>query len=345
MQMNTDFQIDRLVRISLIVAVTYLSFILLHPLYSVLAWAFILAVALYPIFLWLNKRLWNRSAISATVITSLSLLLIVGTMVMLSNNVVETLSSVISKVRSGEQIIPQPPAGIQQWPLVGEGIHQAWSAVSANASEAVAKYAKYFLNFSTMMLTKVVNKGLDLLLFMISVILSGYLMTQGKHIMTVLRKFADKVALERGADLINLMKETIQNVSRGVIGVALFQTIIFGLLLLIASVPGAGILSFFALILCIVQAGLILLAIPIIIWLFYAKSFIFALIISILLVFDTILDGILKPMVLSRGLSTPMMVIFIGLIGGLLVYGLIGVFIGPVILAIFYDMIRHWLKS
>ena len=264
---------------------------------------------------------------------------------MLSNNVIETLSALIAKIRTGEHIIPLPPAEIQQWPLVGEKIYQAWSSAAMNATDVVSKYAGSVVNLSSVMLTKVANKGLDLLMFMVSVILAGYFMTQAKTIMNVLKKFADKVALERGTDLINLMKETIQNVSRGVIGIALFQTIVFGLLLLIAQVPAAGILSFFALILCIVQAGVILLVIPIVIWLFYAKTFVFALVISILLVIDGIMDGFLKPLVLSRGLSTPMMVIFIGLIGGLFVYGLLGIFIGPVVLAISYDMLRHWLKA
>ena len=343
MQNTSEFHIDRLVRIALIAGITYLALQLLSPMFGMLAWAFILAVALYPIYNWLNVRLGNHSAFSATLIVLLCLLLVVGTIGLLANNLVDTLRFVIEHVRAGEQIVPQPPAAIANLPLIGEPLFTFWSSASTNIAELITKEASYFVKAGSYLLEKLANKGFDLLMFMVSVIFSGYLMTQHMAFMRSARKFAERVAMERGANVLKLLRETIQNVSRGVIGVSILQTILFGLLLLAADVPGAGFLSFVALILCIMQAGLVLLVIPVIIWLFYAKSFVFALIISFLLVLVLLLDSFLKPLVMARGLSTPMMIIFLGLIGGLITYGFIGVFIGPVVIAIFYDMVQHWL--
>jgi predicted PurR-regulated permease PerM len=269
----------------------------------------------------------------------------VGTLTLLLDNLVDTLNDVIARVRAGQQIVPEPSLAVKEWPLIGESVYQTWSAISSNAGGFIKEYSSYLLSTSGLLLGKVANKSVDLLLFMISVLFAGYLMPKGPQFMRSARKFADRVALGRGANLINLMKETIQNVSRGVIGIAILQTMLFGMVLLFAHVPAAGPLSFIALLLCIIQAGLFLVVLPVMVWLFYAKSFYFAIAMSILLFIVLILDSVLKPLVLARGLSTPMILIFLGLIGGLIVYGLIGVFIGPIVLAIFYDMLRHWLDD
>jgi predicted PurR-regulated permease PerM len=341
---NKDASSDRLIRIALVAAITYLSLQLLYPFLGVLAWGFILAVALYPAYVWLNARLGNRPVFTATLMTLINLIVIVGTIALLTNSMINTVSDLATRVHAGEQIVPLPPSALSKWPLVGEKLYQAWYSISSNLGELI-KYSSYLIETGGLLLKKMAIKGIDLLLFIFSVVLSGYLMTQGKSFMGIMKKFANRIALERGSDLVSLMQETIQNVSRGVIGVSLLQTLLFGLILLAAGVPGAGLLSLIALILCIVQAGLVLLTIPIVIWLFVTKSFMPASIFALLLFITTLIDNFLKPYILSRGLRTPMMVIFLGVIGGVILYGLVGIFIGPVILAIFYDLVSNWLYS
>lgn len=344
-QTDKNFQIDKLVRLALVAAITYWSFQLLNPLLGILVWGCILAVALYPIYHWLSKQLGGHRIIAASFITLLSLLLIVGSLVLLTDNLVEGLKGVTERVRAGEQIVPSPPSSVQQWPLIGEHLYQIWFDASSNLGEQVKMYSSYFVSSGSYLLAKFATKGADLLLFIISIILSGYLMVQSSQLMVGANKLAKRIALDRGSELINIVKATIQNVSRGVIGIALLQALLFGLLLLFANIPAAGILSFIALILCIVQAGLILLVVPVAIWLFFVKSFTFALVLTILMILITLLDSFLKPLVLSRGLTTPMIVIFLGVIGGVLVHGLIGIFIGPVVLAIFCDLLGRWLDA
>jgi predicted PurR-regulated permease PerM len=141
------------------------------------------------------------------------------------------------------------------------------------------------------------------------------------------------------------MKETIQNISRGVIGISVVQAAFFGLVILYAGVPAAGFLTFLAFFISLLQIGLIFLVIPVLFWVFATLDFFHAAIIFILLVLVALTDTFLKPFVFARGLRTPMMIIFIGVIGGIASYGFIGIFIGPVVLALFYDLFSHWLYS
>ncbi len=341
---NDAFDIDRLIRIVLIAAIAFWSFRLILPLIGFLAWGFILAVALHPVFNWLSFRLGNRPILAATIITLLGLIIVVGSIVILTNNMVHSLGNIISKIDSGEQIIPQPPANVSSWPIIGDYIHSVWSLASSNVGDAIKKYSGYLVQAGGFAIGQLATKGIDLILFILGVIFSGYVLAHASNMMDNVRKLAKRIHPERGTTFVEIMTKTIQNVSRGVIGVSLLQSLIFGLILLLAGIPGAGLITFLALILSITQIGLTPLVIPLAIWLFFTKSFIFAFIFTFLMLLTLQIDN-LKPFVMAKGLRTPMIVIFAGVIGGLLLHGVIGVFIGPVVLAIFYELVYHWIKS
>lgn len=337
--------VDILVRFTLVVAVTFWSFKLLMPFLGLLIWAFILTVALHPLYLKLNRRLGQRSVLTATIITLCSLLLVVSTLLILTNNMAVTVSDLINQVRAGKQVIPAPPASIATWPLIGDQIYQIWLLASSNLSEAINNYASYFINTGSFILAQFADKGIDFIIFILSVVFSGYLLVHSNHLITIIRRFANRLAPKQGPVFINIIRDTMQNVAIGVIGIALFQALLFGLILLTANVPGAGLISLLALLMCIVQIGLIILIIPVAIWLFFAKSTSIAILYTILLILIGVLDTFLKPYILARGLGTPMLVIFLGLLGGIIQHGLMGVFIGPVVLAVYYNLFQHWLQD
>jgi predicted PurR-regulated permease PerM len=340
---NKNIYIDQLIRLALILAIIAWSFQMLYPLLGILAWGFIIAVVLYPFYVRLNHSL-KKPMCSATIITLLVLLLVIGVTIFLTNDMTRTVGNLTTKLHSNEYTLPAPPETIEHWPLIGEQLHQGWLSISTNFKGTLDKYSSVVTDASKYILTMLVHASRDLFLFIISVIFSGFLLVYANNFMTIVRKFAKRVADDRGTNIINLIKSTIQNISRGVIGISLLQTFIFGLLLFIADVPGLGLLCLLGLILSIIQLGLIFLIIPVIIWLFFAKSFALALIISILLLLTSLIDSFLKPIVLGRGLQTPTMVIFVGVIGGVITYGFIGIFIGPVVLAIAYDLIQQWIE-
>lgn len=336
--------IDSFIRLALIAALILLVFHLLLPLYSVLTWGFILAIALYPIYAWLKSRLGNRARLSALIITLLSLLLIVGSLALLTENMINTVSALTQNVRANEKLISEPPQYIKSWPIIGETLYEAWSSASFNLAVIVKQYADSFLKTGRFLLNKTATITFDILLFMISVLFAGYLLANSESVMKNIRLFAKRLTPEYGTNIVNIVRETTQNVSRGVIGLALLQSLLLGLLLIIGGVPGAGLFTFISILFCIAQLGQFIIIIPVIIWLFFTKSILFASLLSIPLIAIGLLDNFLKPFILARGLQTPTIVIFLGVIGGIITHGVIGVFIGPVVLAVFYDLLVNWIR-
>lgn len=180
--------------------------------------------------------------------------------------------------------------------------------------------------------------------FIASVIIAGFFFSHGPTLAAGANLFAERVAGLRGFGLVKLAGVTIRKVAGGVIGVALIQTLLAGLLLELFAVPAAGGLTFVILILCIIQIGPALVLLPVVIWVWMSNDFTYALSLTLLLVPVAIVDNIMKAIFFSRGLSTPMLVIFMGVIGGTIAYGLIGLFLGPIVLSVFYGLLVAWLR-
>lgn len=344
MQRNENVQMDNFVRILIVAGLLYLSFQLIQPFIGFLLWAFILATALYPLYDWLKVKLHGHAYLAAFLTTLLALIVVVGTVFVLADNLISTINLIIRKVKDHEQLFPELPEQIINLPVIGEQIQSIWMAASSNITEVISQYSNYIITAGGMAFGKAIHKSLELFLFVMSVLFAGYLFVCSEAIAQYTQRFALRISPERGKSYVALVKDTIQNVSRGVIGIALMQFILFGILLLIAGVPGAGLISFIGLILCIAQIGLLILVVPVIIWMFYTKTIIFAVIMSVLMSAVGLLDNVLKPIILARGLPTPMAVILFGVIGGVMIHGVVGVFVGPVILALIFDLVNYWLE-
>jgi predicted PurR-regulated permease PerM len=193
-------------------------------------------------------------------------------------------------------------------------------------------------------LGKMAAIGADVLMFVASVVIAGFLFVPGPRLAAGARHFAGRLIAPRGAHFVNLAGATIRNVSRGVIGVALLQTLLAGIILEVAGVPGAGLIAFVVLILCIVQIGPAPVLLPVIVWAWTAMSSGGALVLTALLVPVMLIDNVLKPILMARGLTTPMLVILTGVIGGTITHGLTGLFLGPIVLAVFYELVVAWVR-
>ncbi|WP_395174646.1 AI-2E family transporter [Roseibium alexandrii] len=185
----------------------------------------------------------------------------------------------------------------------------------------------------------------SVLFFIVSIILSGCLFVPGPALASGAKRFADRIIAPRGGEFVDLAGATIRNVSRGVIGVAVIQGLLTGVILIAFAVPLAGLLTFAALILCIIQIGPALVILPTIIWTWSSWELLPALLFTVLIVPVMLVDNVLRPILMSRGLDVPMLVILIGVLGGTLAYGLIGLFLGPVILSVFYELVIAWVKA
>jgi predicted PurR-regulated permease PerM len=340
-----DEIIQLAVRLGLLAFLTYWTFVLVRPFIPILAWSVVLTVALYPPYNWLSVHLGDRPKLAAVVITAVNLAIIIGPVTWLGLGLVDGLQNLASQLGAGTLAIPSPPDGVRNWPIVGAPIYALWDQASTNLRSALREVAPHLKPLAGPVLAFAGSAGVGTLKFVLSVVLSGFLFIYGPGLVAGIRSFQARVVTQRSQDFVALAGLTIRTVSQGVLGVAVLQALLAGIGLKIAGVPHAGVLAFAVLILAILQIGSAIVLIPVIIWIWATKDFTVALPLTIYLVLVGLADNVLKPMLMGRGLSTPMPVIFIGVLGGMMEHGIVGLFIGPIILAVSWELLRAWIRE
>ena len=333
---------DLIIRLAVLAMLVYWSLNLISPFLPIFVWATVLAVALFPVHARLSALLGGRRGLAAIAITLLALLIVLGPVTALTVNLVETIKLLSAAALDGTLRVPTPPASVAEWPLVGEKVYAAWTLASTNLETAIRQLGPTLLPAGEKLVVMIAGVGADVLRFAFAVVLMGFLFVPGQKLAGSGRQFAMRIIAPRGAQFVDLAGATIRNVSRGVVGVAVLQTVLCGMVFQVADVPGAGLLAFLILIFCIIQIGPVLVIVPAIIWGWISMTTGAALIFTVILLAIGLLDNVLKPILMSRGLSTPTLVIFLGVIGGTITYGLIGLFLGPIILGVFYDLLVAW---
>ena len=191
------------------------------------------------------------------------------------------------------------------------------------------------------MLTAAGSVGISLLKFIVALVVSGFLLIPGPSLVRSVKNVLGRVATGRGEEFVDLAGATIRNVSRGIIGIAIMQALLAGIGLLFAGVPAAGLFSFLILLFGIIQIGPSVIIVPLIIWSWFAMNPMMAILFTLYMVPVNLLDNILRPLV-AKGLTTPMLVILIGVLGGTLAHGMIGLFVGPIVLSIAWQLLVAW---
>lgn len=335
---------DFVVRLAFLGLFAWWSLQLVSPFVPIVVWAILLAVALYPAYAWLARVLGGRRGLAATLLTLLALATVLGPVSMLTASLAESVQWIAAGVQAGTLKVPPPPPGVADWPVVGDEIAEAWTLAAGNLDAAVSRYGPAIIPAGGTVLAKLADIGVDVLKFVASVIIAGFLFLPGPRLAAGVRAFASRLIQPRGAHFVDLAGATIRNVSRGVIGVALFQALLAGIILALAGIPGAGLIAFVVLLLCIVQIGPAPVLLPLLVWVWMTQATTFALVLTLLLVPIVVIDNVLKPILMARGLTTPMLVILTGVIGGTLTHGLVGLFLGPVVLSVFYELVVAWTR-
>ena len=337
--------IDIAIRLTLVGLLAYWSLLLIGPFLTIVIWGVILAVAMFPTFEWLRGVLWAKGALAAVVLTVVFLLIIVGPASLLAAALAENVTDIAASLEAGTITVPPPGEGVKDWPVVGDELYEFWSLASVDARDALAMIAPDIRHLATAMVGFVANVGLGVLKFIASVIIAGCLFVPGLRLAAGFGAFAERVSVKRGKPFVALGAATIRNVARGVIGISLIQSLLLGIGMLVAGVPAAGILTLICLFLGIIQVGPAIVSIGVLIWAWTELGTVSALIFTVYMIAATLMDNVLKPIVMSRGLSTPMLVIFIGVIGGTMAHGLIGLFVGPIVLAVAYELVVFWVRG
>lgn len=330
------------IRLGLLALLIYWSIVLLRPFLPVLAWAAVLAVALNPAYGWLTAHLGNRPRIAAFV-TSLALLAVfVAPATWLGIGLVEGLRGLSDQLTAGDIALPSPPVSVRDWPLIGVSLYDFWTMASDNLAAAFRQLAPHLKPLAGPILAIAGSAGTGTLKFLLSVVIAGFLLPSGPRLVAGARTILTRIVPQRSADFLALAGATVRTVTQGVIGVAVVQALLAGAGLKIAGVPHSGVLAFAILVLGIVQIGSAPILLPVIIWIWTVKSVSVAILITIYLVLVGLSDNALKPFMMGRGLSTPVLVIFLGVLGGTLAHGIVGLFVGPIVLAVAWELLMAW---
>jgi len=341
-QISVEARVSDLVRIGIIGLFAYWSLQLIAPFALIVIWSAILAVALFPMFTGLSRLLGDRPKLSATIIVIACLVLIIAPLALVTVNFADAIQALVAQLKSDNFTLPAAPEAIRGWPVVGERLYAGWNQVAGNLAAAIMKFQAPLREVMGVIIAKFAAIGGGVLSFVASVILSGIFLTMSPRLAATIQVLAGRIGGERGVGFARLAGSTVRNVSRGVIGVALLQTLLCGLCFAFFDIPARGALTFAVFMLCLMQLGPGLVLIPAIIWAWFSWPASMAFAFTVVAIPITVVDNVLKPILMSRGLSTPMPVILIGVIGGTLSHGLLGLFLGPIVLSVFYELLRAW---
>jgi predicted PurR-regulated permease PerM len=334
---------DFVVRLGLLGLFAWWSLSIVAPFLVVVVWAIILAVALNPLHARL-RRVFG-SLLASLLITLALLALLVVPAALVSASAIESLEALRDALARGALVEPPLLERLAALPMVGAEFQDFLSLASTNGQAFMQRYGGELLAAGGVIVGTAAGLAGGVLAFTASIVVSGFLYAYGPALAAGGRRLAVRVVGRRGEGFVDLAGATVRGVARGVIGVALIQTLLFGAGIWVAGVPHAGLIALATLVLAILQVGGAIPTIGVLIWAWTSQETLPALLLTVYLVPVGFIDNVLKPVLMSQGLPTPMLVILIGLIGGTLSYGLIGLFLGPIVLAVFYDLVVEWVRA
>lgn len=346
-QISTRTLLDTLIRAGLVAALIVACFEVFSPFLSLMIWSLILAVTLYPLHNLLKAHLGRSDSRAATLIVVLTIAILMIPIYLLGTSLTESVETVISSVKSGAVRIPPLPDAVSQWPLIGQPLHDAWAQAATNLTGVLQHLAPQLKYVTLGLLSKIAGIGVGMLVFIAALMTAGIIMAYGETGHRSAKRIAARVFDPQRSDkLIDLCTATIRAVAQGVIGIAFIQMLLIGVGFVVMGIPGAGLLAIAILLLGIMQLPATLITLPVIAFVFFTEGASMASIIFAVYTFVAgLADNVLKPMLLGRGVDVPMPVVLIGALGGMVSGGIIGLFIGPVLLAVGYKLFWQWVDT
>lgn len=343
-QIDNEAYYDRVIsaslRIGFVAFLLFLSYVILKPFLLMVVWGIIIAVGIYPLFQNLSSLLGNKDKLAATIITLTALALIIAPSVLMLDSTITSVQNVAAEYEAGTLVIPPPSADVAEWPVVGEPLFKLWKLASTNIEAALKTLEPQIKEYGPKLIDSIAGLGGTILLSIISIIIAGALLLQAKNGEKVTQKVFKFLIGKDGEEFTNLTTATIKSVVQGVLGIAVVQSIAAGLLMVLFDIPAAGLWALIVLVLAIVQLPPTLILLPVAIYGFSVMDTTSAIIFLVLSMVVSIADTFLKPLFLGRGVDVPMLVILLGAIGGMIAFGILGLFIGSVVLAITYKVFQ-----
>jgi predicted PurR-regulated permease PerM len=337
--------LEAFIRIGVVSLLAVWCFKIGRPFIQIILWGIIIAVALRPTHRKIQSMLNDRGKLAATLITLFALLLFIQAGVMLSGTLLDGAKQVSIKIKEGTLVVPPAPQSVKTWPIIGKPLHQAWSLASVNLKDTLASFTPQLSAFSQWLLANAARSGVAILKFMVSIVIAGILLVKADSGYKAAQAIGRRLAGEGGVELVDLAGSTLRSVTKGIIGVAVIQSLLAGLGFFAAGVPGAGLWALLVLIIAVAQVPTFLVLGPIILYVFSTASMVTAVLFTVWSIFVGLCDNFLKPILLGRGVQVPMIIVFIGAIGGFISSGIIGLFIGAIVFVVGYQLFLAWLHQ
>ena len=337
--------IEIAIRLGIIFLILALCLQILSPFISVIVGGAIIAVSIYTPFLLLSKKMGGQQKWAATLISLGGAIVIIIPIVLLSSSLIDSASDLGAHIAQGTLRIPAPSESVSSWPVIGEKVYTTWSAASANLESFVGTHYGQFSTVGLKLVSLAAGVGLGLLQFIISLLIAGVFLLNSDIITLALKKFADRLLGKDAQHLLTLSTSTTRSVAIGVLGIAALQGIMAGLGMMLIGVPAAGLIALMVLVMAIAQLPPLLVLGPVIFYVFSVESTTISMAFMIWCIVINFTDMVLKPLLLGRGVEAPMLVILLGAIGGMLLLGIPGLFIGAIVLALGYTLFKDWLMS
>ncbi len=336
--------VDLLLKVGLLFLVIFLCFKIVRPFLSILLWGLIIAIILFPLFQKLNQWVGKRYKLSSVIIILVALAVLVLPSIWLVNQLVDGVKFLADGIREGNIAIPEPSESVADWPLIGPWMYENWLQLSQNFGGSVKGFLPQITTGGEKILGALANTGIGILQFAVSIIIAGIFLIFFERGSESGRKIFNRLAGDRGEEFLEISLLTIRNVATGVLGVAIIQTTLMSTGLILSDIPLAAVWIIVILIMTIAQIPVLLFNIPMIIYLFAYRDPLPAALWSIYFVVIGLIDNYLKPLIMGKGATVPMLVIFLGAIGGFMAFGFIGLFLGAILLSLAFKLYTTWVS-
>ena len=349
--MKTDTQRIDITRTTLAVlwigVLIVAAFWIVKPFLLAGVWASMIVVATWPILLRVQKLLWGKRGLAVAVMTAMLALIFVVPLSAALGVLVANSDEITAWVKSAASAgLPEPPQWVDNLPVVGPKVSSVWREIAAAGAKGLSsRVAPYAGTIAGWFLSQAGNVGRTTFEFLLTVIIAAILYSTGGTAAGGVLHFARRLAGKRGEEAAILAAKSVRAVALGVVVTAVAQATAGGIGLVVTGVPVPGILTAIMFILCIAQLGPGLVLIPSVIWLFWTGSTGWAIFMIAWAIFVGTFDNFLRPVLIKKGADLPMLLILPGVIGGLIAFGIIGIFIGPVVLAVTYTLLKEWIKE
>jgi len=342
-QSSTNSLYDTTIRMIFLLIIIVWCFLILTPFVSVILWSLILALALLPVHRFLSKKIGDRRTLASVIIVTTVLIVVIIPLFIMISSLVEEVAAIKSKYITDPISIPLPNEKIKSLPIIGKKLHAAWLEVSMDKDAFVVAHQDQLIEIGKVFMKGILGALSGVIQLILSLCIAGILLARedaGQGI----RNFFKKIAGNRGDEFADLTVKIVGSVVKGVLGEGFVLALLHGIVFVLAGVPYPGILTLVVFVFAVVQIPASLVSIVVVVYFFFTKETMPAVLWSVLMIAVSLSDNILTPLMLGKGAPVPMVIIFIGVIGGFVLSGFIGLFTGAIVMSLGYKLFLEWIK-